>query len=134
MRVTRVGLLFVSLVAAVSLTVGVASAAPTNAKKAGVFDVSCDNGQTYTIATNGSGSLTPGIIIAGGSGVLVPVAVDVTGYLNGEEVFHDVTVKPGRLQGNVDDLMTCTFGFSDTDPETGDVFTVAGTVEAFLAP
>jgi hypothetical protein len=134
MHATRVARLCLGVVAALSLTAGVASAAPINAKKGQTFDVTFDNGQTHTIATNGSGSLTPGNIIAGETGELIPVAVEVTGTLNGEVVFHEVAVKQGNMNGVSGDLMHCAFGFSETDPATGDVFTVSGSADVFLAP
>jgi hypothetical protein len=134
MRSTRLVIVVVSSLLLAALTGGVAGAAPGHAKGASTFLLTCDNGQIYTIVTNGNGDFTPGHIIDSGGGEVIPVAFDITVSLNGDVIEHDITVKPGQKHGLQGDVFTCRFSDSFTDPGTGDVFEIDGIVDVFLAP
>lgn len=134
MRITRQFLSILVSLLLVVLSAGSAIAAPTGSKNAATFDLLCDNGQTYTIVTNGNGSYTPGHILNSTSKEIIPVSIEITGFINGEEFFHDVSSKPGRMAGLQDALITCTFSFSETDPTTGDTFTIEGSALVFFTP
>jgi hypothetical protein len=129
MRSTRLILLIVSLLVMASLSVGAASAAPTNAKKGEVLEVTCDNGETYTVAVNGNGLFTPAHILDNDGRVLVPVSFRFVGTdADGNVLFDDTISKRGQMNGVVGDLVTCTFETDD------DGVTIQGTVILFVAP
>lgn len=112
--------------------IGIAGAAPTNAPNVQIIPIQC-GGQSYTIAVNGNGALTPGHILSGGSGNLVPASIEITVTdQSGNVVDHEVNSKPGQMTGLQSDLMTCTF--SQTLEMDGQSYTLAGTVVAFKTP
>lgn len=133
MRVTRIGTLLVSLICLAVLSVGVASAAPTNAPNAEIVPLECDNGASFSVVVNGNGTFTPGHIIDGDGNVLIPVAFTFEALdENGNVIFSDSIAKEGKQKGLADDLITCTFG--GTFEEDGETFTFIGTVTGFIAP
>jgi hypothetical protein len=109
-----------------------AHADPTNAPNAFPFTITCD-GTTYTVVgVPGQGQWTPALITTSNQ-VLIPYSFDitVTNVSTGDIVFQETVSKPPADQvANV----TCTFAFTDTDPETGETFSIVGTVEALRAP
>lgn len=112
--------------------IGIAGAAPTNAPNVQIIPIQC-GGQSYMIAVNGNGALTPGHILSGGSGNLVPASLEITVTdQSGNVVDHEVNSKPGQMTGLQSDLMTCTF--SQTLEMGGQSYTLAGTVVAFKTP
>jgi len=121
------------LAALVTLSmVGVAVGAPTNAKNAEVFPITC-GAQEYLIVVNGNGPFTPGHIIAGGTGNLIPVAFNFTGTdSHGNVVFQEVAAKGGQRTGQQADLITCTL--TGTFDDHGQTITFSGTVTAFKTP
>jgi hypothetical protein len=115
------------------VSAGVASAAPTNAPKGQVLDIVCDNGHSYTIAVNGNGDFSPGHIIDGGSGNLIPVSFELVLTDAAGNVVDSVTFsKPGEKNGVAGDLIACTFEVTIEDQ--GQTYTVHGTVVGFLTP
>ena len=129
MRATRLIPLIVSLCVLTSLSLSVASAAPTNAPKGELVAVACDNGESYSVAVNGNGLCSPGHILDNDGRVLIPVSFTFVGTDEaGNEVFNDTFSKPGQLQGVSGDLITCTF----TDTDEG--ITINGTVILFVTP
>jgi hypothetical protein len=133
MRSSRIVTTIVSMLTLALLSVGVASAAPTNSPNAEMVPLECDNGATYMLAVNGNGHWTPGHIIDGGSGMLIPVAFTITVLDDsGNVLFADATAKSGQRKGHAGDLVTCTF--SETFEEGDETLTFAGTVSALLAP
>ncbi|HET7035886.1 MAG TPA: hypothetical protein VFI42_09425 [Thermomicrobiaceae bacterium] len=112
-----------------TLGVGLAGAAPTNAKDAFPLDITCGT-HMYTVVTNGNGSFTPAQIIAGGSGTLIPVTFDLTGTdAEGNVVFSETSAHSGQMTGRQDNLVTCSA--DQTIPGVGRIF---GTVTGILAP
>jgi hypothetical protein len=132
--ITRLCTLLVAL-GFVGLLVAPASAAPSNAHNAQLVDLTCANGATYTIITNSSGAFSPGHLVDADGNVLIPVAFHFVGMnASGAVVFDDTLAKPGKMSGLSGDLVDCTFTVTDTDPDTGEIITVNGTVTLFVAP
>lgn len=122
-----------SLLIMSSLTVHVVSAAPTNAPNAEAIPITCDNGASYTVISNGNGTFTPGHIIDDDGRVLIPVAFVFEGMdSSGNVIFSESVSKKGKMKGLSDDLIVCTFG--GTFEENGETFTFTGTVTLFVAP
>jgi hypothetical protein len=129
MRGTRVIVSCASLLIALCVGVGAASAAPTNAKKADFVELICDNGTTYSIVVNGNGQFSPGHILDAEGNNLIPVWFNFLVVDESGEVLFDVTVaKPGEMNGLSGDLMECTF----TEIDEG--LTINGTVMLFVVP
>ncbi len=102
-----------------------------------VIPVTCGTA-TYMIVINGQGQFTPGHII-GTTGNLIPQAFvfnitisDAQGNVIDSDT--ETVAKGGQRRGLQDDLTTCTFRQSFSDPETGMTFTVVGTVTGFITP
>ena len=132
--VTRLSSLIVAL-GLIAVMGSPASAAPTNAPNAELIDLSCTNGATYSIVANGNGAFTPGHILDGAGQTLVPVSFHFVGTNeNGDVVFDESIAKPGQMMGVSGDLVDCTFTATDTDPDTGEIITINGTVTLFVAP
>ncbi len=133
MRSTRVITMIFSLMTMALLSVGVASAAPTNAPNAETFLLECDNGESYTVVVNGNGTFTPGHIIDGDGGVLIPVAFTFEAVdADGNVLFSESIAKNGKMKGLTGDLIVCTFG--ETFEENGQTITFTGTVTGFVTP
>jgi hypothetical protein len=112
-----------------------ASAAPSNARNAELVDLTCANGATYTIVANGNGAFSPGHILDAEGGILIPVAFHfVVLNAHGDVLFDETTTKPGQMTGLSGDLVTCTFTETETDPDTGEIITINGTVTLFVTP
>jgi hypothetical protein len=123
----------IALVALVAFAAGTAAAAPLASPNAEVIALDCDNGEQYTIVVNGNGQWTPGHIIEGGSGKLIPVAFSVQATDSaGNVLFSDFVTKQGKMKGVQGALVTCTF--SDSFEEDGEVYTFSGTVTAHHVP
>ena len=124
---------------AVTLTAPAAQADPGG----DTFDVLCDDGRTYPVATNGNGEFTPAHDTSSTT-VLVPTSfqgfsftvTDSEGNVVDEEVDDSVAAK-GRSGKARATSVTCTYSFSETfeDPELG-MLTVVGTggVTGFTTP
>ncbi len=129
----------IALVLAVAMVMavfgsGIAAADPINSKNAEVFQVTCDNGQTYRVVTAGG---LPGHIV-GSSRNIIPVEFTFTAInpATGEVLFSETEpVGKGKKTGLQKDLITCeTVPQTFEDPETGETITFVITVEAFLTP
>jgi hypothetical protein len=111
------------------------SAAPTNAKKAELVDLTCTNGAVYSIVANGNGLFSPGHILEAEGHNLIPVTFHFVGVNeNGDVLFDETIAKPGQMAGLTGDLVECSFTETETDPDTGEVLTITGTVTLFVAP
>lgn len=128
MRLTRMITMILSLMTVALLSVGVASAAPANAPNAETIPLECDNGESYTVVVNGNGNFTPGHIIDGDGGVLIPVAFTFEVTDADGTVLFDSIAKKGQMKGLTGDLIVCTFS------ETFEEFTFTGTVKGFVTP
>ena len=111
---------------------GIAAADPINSKNAEVFDITCDNGQTYQVVTSGG---IPAHIV-GSTRNIIPVQFTFT-VIDPETGETEVFSEPvrGKKTGLQGDLITCeTEPQTFEDPETGEAITVVIEVEAFLTP
>src|SRR5215207_5929378 len=109
-----------------------AHADPTNAPNAFPFTITCD-GTTYTVVgVPGQGQWTPALVTTSNV-VLIPFSFDitVTNVSTGEIVFQDAFSKREADQAANE---TCTFAITATDPETGETFSIVGTVEGLRTP
>ncbi len=113
---------------------GIAAADPINSKNAEVFQVTCDNGQTFRVVTAGG---IPGHIL-GSTRNIIPVEFTFTAIdpVTEEVLFTETEgVGQGKKVGLQDDLITCTTAPQTfVDPETGEEITFVISVEAFLTP
>jgi hypothetical protein len=108
-----------------------AHADPTNAPNALTFPITCD-GTTYTVVgVPGQGQWTPALVTTSNQ-VLVPFSFDITfTNLTTGETFHEtVSKEPANHVANV----SCSFAVTATDPATGEMFRIAGTVEGLRVP
>jgi hypothetical protein len=125
--VTAVGLL--------AVLANPAGAAPTNAKKGELVDLTCANGATYAIVANGNGLFSPGHILDAEGRNLIPVSFHFVGENeNGDVLFDETIAKPGQMSGLSGDLVECSFTETETDPDTGETITINGTVTLFVTP
>jgi hypothetical protein len=131
---TRLSVLVIAL-GLLAVMASPAAAAPINAPSAGSFNLTCANGVVYTIVTNGNGAFTPGHILDAEGKTLIPVAFHFVGVNeSGAVLFDESIAKPGQMNGLSGDLLDCTFSETETDPETGEILTINGTVTLFVAP
>jgi hypothetical protein len=107
-----------------------AQADPINTPNALTFPITCD-GTTYTVVgVPGQGQWTPALVTTSNV-VLVPFSFDITFTdLTTGESFHLTVSKEAVNQANA----TCTFAVTFTDPETGDMLRIAGTVAGLHVP
>ena len=122
-----------SITVAFGLTVTLAAPAAADPPSAAEFTVpvTCA-GQTYEIGfIPGRGEFTPALI-ATSTQVLVPVAFDLTFTDETTGQSESETAQKGR--GTNPNAVTCTINVTATDPETGQEFTIEGTVLAVITP
>ena len=128
--------LFVLLIVAI-VGAPIAAADPINSKNAETFLLTCDNGQTYKIVTNGNGSFTPGHVV-GSNLVLQPLALTFTGtqVSTGDVVFSETEYRGGgnaRMKGLEGSLVTCTGDFGTfVDPEQPELGEISASVIAVV--
>ena len=116
-----------------------AQADPSHARGSLPLEVSCDNGQTYDVVTNGNGHWTPAHDLNSTS-VLIPVAFgeqtfsiyDPDGNLIDQETAPP-SAKAGASAHNKHATVNCSFEGSSTAPD-GSTFMIAGTVTGFVTP
>ena len=123
--------LTVALVLA-ALGSGAAAADPINSKKAESFDLTCNNGQEFTIV--GISGNVGHIVGTDGNFIFTEMTITATDPDTGDVLYSETEpVGQGKSVGLDDDLITCT-----TEPDTrfvpllGQVATVVGTLEGFL--
>jgi hypothetical protein len=93
--------------------------------------ITCD-GTTYVLGfIPGRGEFTPALVTTS-TQLLVPFAFDITftDVTTGESD-HETAVKGAGSNPNA---VTCTINYTATDPESGDVFNIQGTVTALVTP
>ena len=107
-----------------------AHADPINAPFAEPFDITCEDGATYTVVVAGRG-LWPPALVTTSNQVLIPFSFDttVTNVATGEVVFEE---EISREPADRVDTTTCTFG--DTFTEDGVTFEFVGVVEVLSQP
>jgi hypothetical protein len=111
---------------------GAAGADPTNAKKSEVIPITCDINGSLTVATNGNGEWTPGLVTTNNQ-VGIPYEFHITGTFTptggSPESLADDSVRRAPHNGRLD---TCTFHQEGSD-EFGS-FVVDGTVKISFTP
>jgi hypothetical protein len=119
------------LLALLGVSMAPAHADPTNAPNSLQFPITC-GGTTYTVVgVPGQGQWTPALVTDSNQ-VFIPFAFDITFTdLTTGETF---TVDVSKEAGNHLATQSCSFTITTTDPETGDLVSIAGTVEVVLTP
>jgi hypothetical protein len=113
-----------------------ATPAGADPKGGDTFPLVCDNGNSYTVTTNGNGDFTPAHNV-NGTETFVPLAFGAfTGTFTDNEghvfpIDEPATTK-GQSNRNGKGDVTCTFTFSGTD-EDG-TFEASGSVTGFITP
>ena len=134
MNVRRIG---AAGAAALAMTVGPllagpAGADPVNAKKGEILPISCEVNGDLTVATNGNGDWTPGLVTTNNQ-VGNPYEFHIVGSFtptDGEpQPFTEDSVKRAPHNGRLD---TCTFHQEGTD-ENGS-FSIDGVVKISFTP
>jgi hypothetical protein len=130
----RIILLVMAAMVMTVLGSGIAAAAPVNNKNAEFFQLTCSNGQEYTVVvTNG----LPGHIV-GSNSKIIPVEITFTAIdpETEEPLFSETnTLGQGKKVGLQGDLITCEIAPQTfVDPETDEEITFVISLEAFLTP
>src|SRR5215211_2276703 len=119
------------LLALLGVSMAPAYADPTNAPNSLQFEITCVD-TTYTVVgVPGGGQWTP-VLVTDSNQVLVLTSAHVTFTdLTTGETF---TVDDSKEAGNHLATQSCSFALTDTDPETGHLVSIEGTVEVFFPP
>jgi len=129
----RTALVLAVAMVLVALGSGVAAADPVNSKKAEYFDLTCDNGQEFTVVATG-GNLAH-IVDTTGNIIRTSDTVTATDPVTGEVLFSETHTNKGNRDGLDDDLVTCSTELGTYFvPELGQEVTVVGTLVGFLTP
>jgi hypothetical protein len=119
------------LLALLGVAMAPAHADPTNTPNPFTFEITCGD-TTYTVVgVPGGGKWTP-VLVTDSNQVLVLTSSDVT--------FTDLTtgetfpLEDSKEAGNHLATQSCSFSLTDTDPETGHLVRIEGTVEVFFPP
>lgn len=122
------------------LVVTPASADPIGAPDAFPLTVTCDNGMAYDVVSNGNGAWTPAHDLDSTS-TLVPVAFGETTFTvtDSDGNVLDSETMPASTKGQSGTqarrtAVSCSYSGGAMDPVSGMVFTISGTVEAFITP
>ena len=113
------------------ITMAPAHADPTNAPNTLTFPITC-GGTTYTVVgVPGQGQWTPALVTTSNV-VLVPFSFDITftDLTTGESFSFTVSKEAGNHLAT----QSCSFALTTTDPETGDLVSIAGTVQGLHVP
>ncbi len=116
---------------------GGATAATGSPPAPEVVDLTCSNGESYTVEVRGNGGFTPGHVV-GSTGVLIPVAFgpfELTAELPDGTIIEqeDPLIErkgKGEAYGRQRQTVTCTYSDTETLTEEVDGFP-AGTVITF---
>lgn len=117
-----------------------AGADPLHAKDSLQLQVSCANGRTYLVVSNGNGNWTPAHDLSSTS-TLIPLAfgeqtftvTDPSGTVVDQET-QPPSAKGASADASRSTQTTCTFSGSQTDPASGYTFSISGTVLGFVTP
>ena len=131
----RVALALTVVMVLAALCSGVAAADPINSKNAEFFDLTCSNGQEFTIGGTGAGN-GGHIVGTNGNFIITEGTVMATDPDTGEVLYSETDpVGQGKRVGLDDDLINCTAELGTYYvPLLGQVATVSATVEGFLTP
>ena len=137
--VRRVVVSAVVLMGLLWLTGSNALAAPINSQSPNLFvgPVSCNNGQTVLVVvpetSSNNSKAVEAVHIVGSTSVFADKSVSFVGTEGGQVVFSQTITHAANasFQGS---LVTCTTSFSFTDPQTGQLVTVAITAMGFFTP
>jgi hypothetical protein len=116
-----------------------AHADPVHAKNSLPITIVCDNGQSYSAITNGSGAWTPAHDLAS-TAMLIPVSFgEITFTVTApdgtvlDQETQPPTAKAGASAHNRHAATSCSFSGSASAPD-GTTFTIEGTVTGFVTP
>jgi hypothetical protein len=129
----RTGLALLTAAGALAVLPGAAGADPVNAKKGELIPIVCDKLGSLTVAVNGNGDFTPGMVVTS-TQVGIPYEVHTSGTFTPSdggavETFSDDVVKRGPRNGRLDQ---CTFHVEGSE-ESG-TFVFDGTVKISYTP
>jgi hypothetical protein len=129
----RIALMVAVAIVFAALGSGVAAADPINSMKAESFDLTCNNGQAFTIV--GISGNAGHIVGTNGNFIFTEMTITATDP-DTEEVLYSETEPMGRGKSvGLDDRITCSTELGTYFvPLLGQVATVRGTVEGFLVP
>jgi hypothetical protein len=119
------------LVAAGMALAVAATPAGADPRKGETFELACDDGQTYTVATNGNGEFTPALD-ADSNTVFIPLSFGPFNFTitDAQGNVIDSGSEPGAAKGksgkNATNTLTCTFSFSGTETVEGETLTFSG--------
>jgi hypothetical protein len=119
------------VLALLGVSMAPAYADPTNAPNSLTFPITCDE-TTYTVVgVPGQGQWTPALVTDSNQ-VFIPFSFDITftDLTTGETFSFAVSKEAGNHLAT----QSCSFALTTTDPETGDLISIVGTVEVVLTP
>jgi hypothetical protein len=119
------------LLALLGVSMAPAHADPTNVPNPFTFEITCGDTTYSVVGVPGGGKWTP-VLVTDSNQVLVLTSSDVTFTdLTTGETF---TLEDSKEAGNHLATQSCSFSLTDTDPETGHLVRIEGTVEVFFPP
>jgi hypothetical protein len=119
------------LLALLGVSMAPAHADPTNVPNPFTFEITCGD-TTYSVVGVPGGGNWPAVLVTDSNQVLVLTSSDVTFTdLTTGETF---TLEDSKEAGNHLATQSCSFSLTDTDPETGHLVRIEGTVEVFFPP
>jgi streptogramin lyase len=117
------------LLALLGVSMAPAYADPTNTPNPFTFDITCGVTTYSVVGVPGHCQWTPALVTDSNQ-VLIPTSFDIT--------FTDLTTGEtdsfavSKEAGNHLATQSCSFALTDTDPETGHLVSIEGTVEVFF--
>ena len=119
----RTGLALLTTAGSFAVLPGAAGADPVNAKKGELIAIVCDQLGSLTVAVNGNGEFTPGLVTTS-TQVGIPYEVHTSGTFTPNDgspaqTFTDDVVKRGPRNGRLDE---CSFHSEGTDAYGSFVF------------
>lgn len=127
-RIALIAALVALMTASFAVT---ASADPVNGKNAEIFQIACDNGETFEVVVGGG---NPGHII-GSTSNFIPTSFtfNATNVSTGEEFSESSQVGKGKKQGLQGSLVSCSTA-PTTFVDDGQEFLFVIDVEGFFTP